>query len=391
MGFYEGMFISKKMDLSQMVISDVSLGVENADGARVVFAFMQSGKWCDIEGIALATQSLTFDSLLAEGTSYKAVTREKISAMVSEPGFQFAVAMQSVNTPTPSVTFGIYTKQHLIELEKVVESPEYCLDGEIIKRDYDCSLNTTLEANGYKNGRWLGWGNIYALDNDCEKVKFRATCKLDNVGELAEFNSAMICTRPGTYKVLSESGNIYLDNSHEDISLCLIGNGQGTTQVYYCPKPTQTEQVVAFKGASGEQAIKLSDAADFASIKAVNTAGSISYTYDTAKKEVYVNSATDGSITYKEGTVEEVWKPMHTDNGVIWFDGDGKIKIELTADPTTVNKTYEKAGAYPLDAIEVTGAEYANGVVAIPEDNTTITYTRAVKRPEVRGVILERK
>jgi len=391
MGLYQGLFISKKIDLTDITINDVVLDVINSNGAKVTFAFMQAGVWCNVDGKALPTQCLTSESLLAEGTLFRDITTTKLSAMLAVPDFQFAVAMRSVRTPTPSLNFGVYTKQHLVELSKVVESLEYSLGGNIVKKDYDGSSNALLEVNGYKHGRWLGWCDIGSLDNDCEKVKFRVTCKVNSVGEESVFNTVRIFTRPESYKVLSESGNIYLDSSHSDYSLILVGNECGTTRVYCCPNPSQLEETVTFTGASAEQAVKLPDTADFSTIKAVNTESAIPFTYDTEKKEVYVNSSTNGSITYKVGGVDEKWRLMSTDNDVVWYNGDGKVKIELTSDHATVSKTYSKAGCYPLDAIEVNGAEYANGVVLIPNDNTTITYTRPVNNPTIKGVVFEKR
>ncbi len=387
-----GYYISKPFDLSQADVTGFHVSCENADDADVAIAVYYDGFWHNLYWQELPTQRLTASSLLREGTLVANLPAfGTVIPQLKKKDVSYAVAIKTYTSDVPVVNVSVNAHFHEVKLRRVDYSDEYDLSGEIATITADTDGYVELQASGYMNGRWLAYCDIDKLPVGCTKVKFKSISVVRYIGEEASFGSLEVIAKSSRNKTPSSTAHIYLANSGEDVTVSLVGNGKGDVQLFYCPPVKQVEKTIAFEGNTDEQTIELPETADFSTLKAVNSEGKITVDYDTEKHEVYVNSLSDGSITFMDGASEENWKPMYSDNGLIWHEADGKVKIQLTAEEGFVPKYYPKAGVYPLEAIEVKGAEYKNGVVTIPEDGTSITYTRAVERPELKGVILKRR
>lgn len=207
---------------------------------RVGLKWQKINKEGELEDVP--TQDITTMSIFDEGNLL-----EELAEMTSFPALigkkiYVAIAAASSTLPTPILDFKInYIKQDVV-LSETLESQEYRVRGDIESITPKTVGNVTVEVNGYKNGRWLGWVPADKALENYEKIKFRATLSVDKVGDRSYFENVVLVAKPSDALVPTNTVDIVLRGTYKNATIYVVGNGVGKLRAFCSPAGAASEQ-----------------------------------------------------------------------------------------------------------------------------------------------------
>lgn len=271
---YLGHLVTKR----QVNLSSFSAitGFDISGTGKIYVLFNVSGVWKKIENgklVDVPTQEIDQLSVMEEGN-----TAEELSLIDSVPelaGKKINVAITAYGDDAPpKFKFGIKGVYERVELVKTVESEEYALRGDIQSMKGDCTENVKITVSGFHNGKWLPYVSLDKAGTNYEKVKFRATMTVTEVGQKAEFNGVTLVAKPNDAVIPSNTVALYTSQPVKNSNLYVVGNNKGIINAF-CSKTTpaqwkQLERITenSFRGAEGQIKITLTaDSEETPSIK----------------------------------------------------------------------------------------------------------------------------
>lgn len=271
---YLGYFVSKKqVNLSEF--SEVT-GFDISGTGELYFLFNLSGVWKKIDGngfMDAPTQNITGISILEEGNTTEELLSISDFPALSHKKINVAIAALGEDAP-PKFKFAIKGTREGVELTKTLESEEYNLRGDIQSMTGDSTENVEITVSGYKNGKWLPYVALDKAASNYEKVKFKATMTVAEVGQKAEFNGVTLVAKPKDAVIPSNTVALYTKRPVKGANLYVVGNNKGVVNAF-CSNTTpaqwkQLERITenSFRGAEGQIKITLTaDSEETPSIK----------------------------------------------------------------------------------------------------------------------------
>ena len=187
-------------------------GSQPSDTDRRV-AFQVDGTWCKLSGSgavtlsALATQTLTADSVLSEGNTITELgAATSISGFVGKSvGVAIALYAPGDATEFPTLALEVVGKSNQTLLTKTEYSPEYTLSAEDVEV-IDLSANKTIVGSATAtvevalktSGTWGSWTTLSSAKRQkASAIKFKSTLTVNSAGgsDSAKVNSVTVLYR----------------------------------------------------------------------------------------------------------------------------------------------------------------------------------------------------
>lgn len=254
---YSGFIVTKK-PINLKNAKEVT-GFNVVGKGELYAVFNINGKWQKIVGNELEdvpTQEPSFYSIVEEGN-----TLEELNDVISVPslagGFLNCALAMEADDFAPKFKFSIKVAEEGKETVRVLESQEYDVRGDIQSIEGNATENVTIEVSGYKNGKWLSYVALDKASSNYEKVKFRATLTVDEVGQKAVFNGVTLKAHPNDAVIPSKEVAIYTNQPVKDAKIYVVGNNKGIVRAF-CSQTTpaqwkEIERITdnSFGGANG--------------------------------------------------------------------------------------------------------------------------------------------
>lgn len=254
---YSGFIVTKK-PINLKNAKEVT-GFNVVGKGELYAVFNINGKWQKIVGNELEdvpTQEPSFYSIVEEGN-----TLEELNDVISVPslagGFLNCALAMGADDFAPKFKFSIKVAEDGKETVRVLESQEYDVRGDIQSIAGDCTENVVLEVSGYKNKRWLPYVPIEKAGNGYERVKFKATLTVSEVGQVSKFTSLTLKAKPNDAVIPSNTVALYTHKPVKDAKIYVVGNNKGIVRAF-CSQTTpaqwkEIERITdnSFDGANG--------------------------------------------------------------------------------------------------------------------------------------------
>jgi hypothetical protein len=342
-------------DASGLIIVPESLGLDYSlattvagftvvgsapDNTARAVAFRLDGEWVKLDSggvpAALPTQSLTVESLLAEGNA-----PEDLATIASVPAFagkqiglSYALWAEDPEGEMPSISVKGNAVSNQTVLVKEETSPEYALGG--VMKSVTAQTSATgvgsavvLARTSIDGGEtWSDWGDPDDLvDAEIGTIQFKATLTVATPNsDTAGIAKLTLVYTPADAGSVSEVGTVSIvsltEDWHDDLSVCNMTlyhsplvNAALRAYVAFRNESTYATQEVVGTGTGAAQTysfghpngIKLDTVQAFA-----NGAQVYSSTVDTVAGTITLTADAGAIVTvnYEYGWEEEDWKPM---------------------------------------------------------------------------------
>ena len=249
---YYGFFTSNVVKATNSEVT----GFEIEGAGEMYFAFSVGGVWMvPDDGKGKSIGNVSFETLLTRGISRQDLETASFS-FLNGKRFLIAVAVGDSVAP-PKFKLSVKMAEAGVQKTKVVESGEYNLHGDIQSIDADNTDNVTIEVSGYKNGRWLPYVTLENAGTSYEKIKFKATLTVNELGEKAELKSVTLKAQPKDIVIPSDEVSIYTKRPLKDAKVYVVGNNKGIVKAFCSSTtPAQWREIerlteTSFDGANG--------------------------------------------------------------------------------------------------------------------------------------------
>lgn len=356
-------------------VNGVTLSGTQPSGTDRRLAFKVDGTWYRLTGTgtvtltALATQTLTADSLLSEGNTVAEIaTATSISGFVGKQVYvAFALYAPGDATSFPTLKInGIVEKSNQDTYVKVVESQEYPLSVSGTGSITDIQLDTTVSDGGSvvvqaslkQNGTWSDYMALSAAKNNpATAVKFKATYTSTTIGtSLAKVNSLVIFAKEDDSLVVGTTASIYTATQDFGTGMLYarilvkhqeLKDARLKAYAHFGSTTKKRDKLQIGTGTGGTQTITLSDAGiDFSTFQLFfDLAPNFTFDYSSALNTVTFTAPADANIfaSYDYGLEAESWQEMTKGN----------------------TQKYADSGLYSTDFTFEVAAGTAKGVSAI--------------------------
>lgn len=251
---YFGFFISNVIKATESKVKRIEV-----DGnGEMYFIFNINGVWVIPSGGAyaqFASQEPDFDAVVNKGVTLDELKQTDLSFLDGQR-FLIGVAVGDPKTP-PRFKMSVIMTQAGVQTTESIESEEYNVHGEIQSIEKVSTDNVTLLVSGYKDGRWLPYTSLETAKNDYEKVKFKATLSVEELGQKAELKSVTLTAKPNNVVIPSDTVDIYTKKPVKDAKIYVVGNNKGIVRAFCSSTtPAQWRELerltqTSFDGANG--------------------------------------------------------------------------------------------------------------------------------------------